>query len=167
MTQQKKSFAKKKGLGSRGQAFEAYRFLIAAVIALAVLVIIVGVINYFDQKRQDISFDNLYTGWQSAVSSPDGKVIQVAGLSFKKDTRFGKVQFVKLVNLVEDCVQFDANPATGFQLINGDETVEVQTSVQGNAYIQCTTDPPSGFTSNSACFAYCLISFGKSISVEP
>ncbi len=154
-------------MNSRGQAFEAYRFLIAAVIALAVLVIIVGVINYFDQKRQDISFDNLYTGWQSAVSSPDGKVIQVAGLSFKKDTRFGKVQFVKQANLVEDCVQFDANPPAGFQLINSDQTVEVQNTVQGNVYIQCHTEAPLGFTSNSACFAYCIISFGKSIVPAP
>ena len=156
-----------RAIGSaRGQAFEAYRVLIAVIIGLAVLLIILSAISYFDALRQSVSVNTLYSSWKSAVDSPNGKVVRASSLSFTKDTRFSRTQFTKQVGLEEGCLSFDADSGTGFKLDDSDADhpfVTVTGPIIGSVYMQCQTDnfiiPPGP----SSCFAYCLMSFGKAI----
>ncbi len=157
---------KKITMNSHGQAFEAYRVLIAVVLALAVLLIILSAISYFDALRQKVSTDTLYSSWKSAVDSPNGKVIRASNLSFTQDTRFSRGQFAKQVGLEEDCIQLDADPDTGYALDDSDPShpfVRVSRSIIGNIYMQCDAQnfiiPPGP----ASCYAFCLISFGKEI----
>ena len=101
----------KRHTGERGQAFEAYRVLIAAVIAIAVLVIIVSTISYFDRLKEEVSTDTLNASWKSAVDAPNGKVIRAQDLSFNQGTTFSRRAFAKQVNLVDTCLVFDAEKA--------------------------------------------------------
>lgn len=150
----------------RGQAFEAYRLLIAMVIALAVLVIILSAVSYFDDLRKRVSRDTLYSSFQSAVDSPNGKVVQASDLAFTKDTTYSRTQFAKQMGLDVECIQLDADKDSGF-ILNDDNPdapfVTVSSTIQGSVYMQCHTQnviiPPGPNT----CFAYCIISFGKTI----
>lgn len=151
----------------KGQAFEAYRVLIAMVIALAVLLIILSTITYFDKLREKVSLETLYSSWKSAVDSPNGKVILSRELFFPEESRFGRTQFAKQVSLDEACIQFDAEKSTGFILNDSDVDnpyVTVPSPVVGNVYMQCQIDnfitPPGPTT----CYAFCLISFGKLVA---
>ena len=72
-------------LNEKGQAFEAYRVLIAMVISLAILVIILSAVSYFDELRKKVSTDTVYSSWKSAVDSPNGKVVEARNLYFTKD----------------------------------------------------------------------------------
>ena len=157
----------KLAIGSaRGQAFEAYRLLIAMVLALAVLLIILSAISYFDSLRQKVSQDTMYSSWKSAVDSPNGKIIRASNLYFTAETRFSRVQFAKQVGLDSSCVQFDAEPDVGFEL--NDEDIDnpfvlVSQNVGGVVYFQCRADNFIIPLGDSSCLSYCLISFGKPI----
>ena len=148
-------------MNARGQSFEAFRVLIAMVIALAILVIILGVINYFDALRQTVSYDTLNSSWKSAYDSPNGKVTRVSGLFFSKDTRFSRTQFAKQVSLDNECITFDADTTLGYAF--DQDAVVVTNSTIGAIYMQCATDNIVG-AAGSNCNAYCLISFGKPIA---
>jgi hypothetical protein len=159
---------RKKGItmNQSGQAFEAYRVLIAMVLALAVLLIIVSTITYFDKLREKVSLETLYSSWKSAVDAPNGKVILARDLFFPAGTRFSRSQFSKQVSLDESCLQFDAEKATGFTLNDSDVEhpyVNVASSVGGNVYMQCYSNNDNGIVSDpiGSCYAYCLLSFGK------
>ena len=155
-----------KKMNQKGQAFEAYRLLIAMVIALAVLVIILSAVSYFDDLRKRVSRDTLYSAFQSAVDSPNGKVVQASDLAFTKDTTYSRVQFAKQMSLDPECVQLDADKDSGF-ILNDDNPdapfVTVASTIQGNVYMQCHTANVIS-SSLDTCFAYCIISFGKAIS---
>lgn len=153
-------------MNQKGQAFEAYRMLIAMVLALAVLLIILSAISYFDALRQKVSLDTLYSSWKSAVDSPNGKIIRASNLSFTQETRFSRVQFAKQVGLEPECLQFDASSDTGFQLNDeGGENqyVRVTQNLIGSVYFQCRADNYINPPGPSSCLAYCTISFGKLI----
>jgi hypothetical protein len=152
-------------MNQSGQAFEAYRVLIAMVIALAVLLIILSAVTYFDKLREKVSLDTLYSSWKSAVDSPNGKVILARELFFPKGTVFNRRQFAVQVNLEETCVVLDGEKSAGFALDDSDiehPRVTAVNSVVGNVYMQCetTNDTIPGFGN---CYAYCLLSFGKKV----
>lgn len=157
---------KKFKMNEKGQAFEAYRLLIAMVIALAVLVIILSAVAYFDDLRRKVSQDTLYSSFKSAVDSPNGKVVQASGLAFTAGTTYSRVQFARQASLEDECIQLDAGDDYGFRL-NEDNPdtpyVKVDSTLQGSVFFTCATDnfiiPPGPDT----CFVYCLISFGKAI----
>jgi hypothetical protein len=153
-------------MNQKGQSFEAYRVLIAAVIAIAVLVIIMGVIQYFDTLRNKVSLDTINASWKSAVDSPNGKIIRVSDLSFTIDTVFSRPQFSKQVNLEPECIAFDAERAAGYYLVDDDPEkphVKVVSNVLGNVFMQCDSENFIGTSDSAACYAYCLISFGKPV----
>ena len=58
-------------LDNKGQAFEAYRLLIDAILALLVLVIIVSAVNYLESLKTNISSERFYTGLKNAVKQPN------------------------------------------------------------------------------------------------
>lgn len=148
----------------RGQAFEAYRLLIAMAISLAVLTIIVATISYFDALRQQVSRDTLYTSWKSAVDSPNEQVVIARNLSFTQGTQFTRKTFAERASIDEACIQLDADSGAGFSLDpNAQAFVQAKTTLIGSVFMQCSLqnfiDPPGP----DDCFAYCLVSFGKLI----
>lgn len=153
-------------LNEKGQSFEAYRVLIAVVIATVTLMIILGVIQYFDTLRHEVSMDSMNASWKSAVDSPNGKIVRVSDLSFTKDTVFSRIQFSKPVTLEPECIAFDAERGAGFSLMDDDPDnpyVFVSGNVLGSVFIQCNSENFIGASDSASCYAYCLISFGKAI----
>ncbi|MEK6902188.1 MAG: hypothetical protein AABX02_01195 [archaeon] len=154
-------------LNEKGQAFEAYRVLIAMVISLAILVIILSAVSYFDELRKKVSTDTVYSSWKSAVDSPNGKVVEARNLYFTKDTRFNRRQFGLQVGLDEACLVLDAEKSTGYQLVDTDPLhpyVQVLNNLSGEVYFQCSTlNDDIGADGGVDCFAYCRLSFGKTI----
>ncbi|MFH0970405.1 MAG: hypothetical protein V1776_03010 [Candidatus Diapherotrites archaeon] len=163
----RKFYPIRKKMNNKGQAFEAYRVLIAMVISLAILTIILSAVTYFDTLREKVSIDTLYSSWKSAVDSPNGKVVLAKDLYFTSQTTFGKRQFALQAGLDEACIGFDAEKAAGFILndANPDKPVVTLTrGVVGNVYMECQTENFLLEPAPPDCYAYCLISFGKLIA---
>lgn len=155
-----------KKMNNKGQAFEAYRVLIAMIIALAVLLIILSTVAYFDELRKKVSTDTVYSSWKSAVDSPNGKIVEARNLYFTKDTRFNRRQFAIQVGLDEECLLLDAESSTGYQLVDSGPSpyVQVLNNLVGVVYFMCQTDNYISAPSDASCYAYCTLSFGKSIT---
>ena len=154
-------------LNQKGQAFEAYRLLIAMVIALAVLVIILSAVAYFDDLRRKVSQDTLYSSFKSAVDSPNSKVVKATSLAFVSGSTYSRTQFARQTSLEDECIQLDGDKSSGFDLDDSDPLhpfIRVASSIQGSMYFQCDTSnfiiPPGP----DSCFVYCIISFGKALT---
>ncbi len=154
-------------MNQKGQAFEAYRVLIAMVISLAILVIIVSAISYFDKLREKVSLDTIYSSWKSAADAPNGRVVLAKELYFTKDSRFGQRQFAQRAGLDEACISLDAETSAGFTLNDDDPDnpfVIVTSTTVGNVYMQCQTTNFLSTNAPDTCSEYCLISFGKLVA---
>lgn len=157
---------KTQSIGERGQAFEAYRVLIAMIIALAVLLIILSAVAYFDELRKKVSTDTVYSSFKSAVDSPNGRVVEARNLYFTQDTRFNRRQFAVQVGLDDECLMLDAEKTAGYELVDSDPEhpyVQSLSNLVGVVYFQCQTDNFVNAPADATCYAFCLLSFGKPI----
>lgn len=93
----------------KGQAFEAFRFLIAVIMALAVFLIILGIINYFETQKKIICQKRLLEGFESAFQSPNSDVIIREDICFEAGTVLNSLSFAKTVRMPEECITIKAN----------------------------------------------------------
>ncbi len=138
----------------RGQAFDAYRLLIGAVMGMLILVIIVSAITYFEDLRLEVSKQRFYDGLDNAVAQPNGEKLFVDSLVLKEGERFSSSQLASYMGLEDECVLFGDSGSGAFS--GDDELVVVETYVLASMNIVCETnfDSPS-----CSCDVCCTISF--------
>jgi len=90
----------------KGQEFEPFRMLIAAVMALVVLMIIIGAINYFNGLRVNVSKQRFYDGLENAVRQPNGQPFKIENLQFLRGDAFSAKGLGNIMGLPEGCVSF-------------------------------------------------------------
>ena len=147
-------------MNRQGQAFSAYKLLIGAIMGLAILTIIMGVIGYFEGLRVEIDRELFEDGFEAAVNSPDGKVI-VKEITLHESTYTSKGLAEKFSGLTKDCIEFDAANWTAFNLAEGKQAIVIKKSVKAKVYYCCTLQGcPEG------CNVCCRISFGRKIEAE-
>src|SRR3989344_3250730 len=105
----------------RGQSFEPFRMLIAAVMALAVLMIIIGAIQYFDDKQFGISKERFFDGINNGVRQPNGELLVVEHLQFQKGDTLSANGIGKNVGIDGDCITF-AGSGTNGAIVSPDRT---------------------------------------------
>ena len=142
-------------LGDRGQAFEPFKMLIAAVMALAVLLIIIGAIQYFDTKQFDISKQRFYDGISNAVKQPNSELLVVESLQFQAQEAFSSNGIGKNVGIQGECIGFSGSGLNGIQ--TSPEAVIFRERIQVDSYIKCTAQA-AGLCAPS-CEICCDISF--------
>ena len=98
----------------RAQEFEPFRMLIAAVFALAVLVIIIGAVNYFEGLRLDVSKQRFLDGLNNAVKQPNRRPLQMSGIQVQASTKRTSLEISKIVNLPEECILFGDGKSRAF-----------------------------------------------------
>lgn len=94
-------------LNQKGQGFEVFNLLIGAILALAILVIIISIINYLEDIKIDSSLESIEQKLKNASQSPDGSVFVSEEVILPKDYSFNSKQVSRILNIREECVEFD------------------------------------------------------------
>ncbi len=127
----------------KGQEFEVFNILIGAVLALAILVIIVSIINYFEGIKVDSSRQAIEKKVENAAQSPDGSVFVVRDIVVPQNQSFSSKYFAEeVLNLDERCIEFDfPYELTSMQYPDAYSTyknrIEFTKRIQTDFYVVC------------------------------
>ena len=145
-------------MNQKGQAFDAYRLLLGAILGLLILVIIVSAVNYFEDLRLQVSQQRFYDGLENAVSQPNSELLVIEDLVFKEGQRFSAVQLGKRMGLEENCLSFSSDCSGGFECDS--ELVIVTDYILANVKTICETNLESTeLFCSSSCEVCCEIAF--------
>ncbi|MEK6957651.1 MAG: hypothetical protein AABW99_01590 [archaeon] len=151
-------------MNSSAQAFEVYRLLIGAIIALLILVIIVGAINYFDNLTIDVSRQRFFSGLSNAVDQPNGESLMIENVVFRRGEAFTSRALALQMGIGENCIEFAGSDSSGISM--GDGIVTVKEKLKTDVFVKCETnsqDNPA-MAVPSGCEIACEIGFGEPIS---
>ena len=136
------------------QAGAVFRLMIDAIIGLVILGTILSTLTYFDQQQMNNSVKEFQSFLYTAVSTPNGKIIDSGNLTFNKDTGFTTIDFELITTHKSEC--FLITGAIGAADIKPNAIKFLQKS-QIRVFAKCepVNDPNCNF--------FCTISFGKKI----
>ena len=150
---------------TRAQSGAVFRLMIDGIIGMAILLIILSAMSYFNALRISASNEKFYSLVSSATNSPTGKVFEEKGLIFNPGG-FSGVSIRNKTNIYEGCFEFQSNLVS--TKINTDKTqIEFTNPIEANIYVQCSSLGQScAYDAEKCCEMKCIISFGKKIIVE-
>ncbi len=150
----------------RAQAEAVFRLMIDSVIGLAILLVILSALNYFQGQVVVQSKADFITLVKNAVNSPTGAVLKSSELTFTNKYAVDSSDLQNWTQLSQNCFKFSSRG--GSAVTSSDEKgVQFTQNIKMVVYAQCTTvqgcdlrTPPESW---SSCCNQCLISFGKII----
>lgn len=142
----------------KGQEFIGYKMLIGAIVALFILMIIIGAINYFSTLREDISDQVVINGLEAAANSPNGDVIKRSDVTLHEGS-YSARSFSKATGVEEECIYLSSINTSSFYKDIVFNAIVVNESVLADIYFRCNT----GSICTSGCEICCDVSFGGPI----
>ena len=138
--------------------FWPFRLLVAAIFGLAVLLIIISAINYFNTMRLRESEEKLMEGLHSAINAPTTPDKLENGLVLREDLSFARgvysvKPFSNRFNMPVDCIKFQSY-RTNFEVMD-EKRMNVKYDAKADVYFQCV------YQSADPCSIVCYISIGK------
>ncbi|MBT7241658.1 MAG: hypothetical protein HN878_04155 [Candidatus Diapherotrites archaeon] len=154
-------------LETRAQSGAVFRLMIDGIIGLAILLIIISALSYFQALRVQAANDKFYSLVESATNSPNGKVFVEKNLLFTPGG-FNTISIRNKTNIFEGCFEFQSRLVSA-KIIGGEgeaSTVTFANVVETNVYAQCNPEG-SGcpIDDQECCDMKCIISFGKKLDV--
>ena len=155
-------------MNQRGQEFETFNVLIGAVLALAILVIIISLINYLDDIKITSSKQAIEQKLKSAAQSPDGSVFVAKGVELQENSSFNSVRFGQIMNIEPECIEFDfpQGISSMYYPNSSKNAVGFSRRIQTDFYVLCQKDDIDFHNYDTlrcdldACEFCCLASFG-------
>ncbi|MBU2099864.1 hypothetical protein KKG83_05415 [Candidatus Micrarchaeota archaeon] len=156
-------------LNQKGQEFEVFNVLIGAVLALAILVIIISLINYLEDLKVTSSRQVIEQKLKSAAQSPDGSIFVAKGVILPQDSSFNSQQFGFILNIEPECIEFDFPQEINSMYYpnSSKNTIGFSKRVQTEFYVLCQKEDIdfSGYNGTLECNSEncefcCLASFG-------
>lgn len=155
-------------MNSKGQEFEVYNLLIGAILALAILVIIISLIDFLDNNRITSSVQAIQQKIKSSAQSPDGSLFAAKNVLLSENHVFNSITFSKILNIDEQCIAFDIPDVSWVEYPNYPEKniVVFTRKTQTDFYILCNTENinfhsySDTLICDSSCEFCCLASFG-------
>ncbi len=159
-------------VNQKGQSFEVFNLLIGAILALAILVIIISIINYLEEIKVDSSLEAIEQKLKNASQSPDGRIFVSNEVVIPKDYSFNSKQVSKILNISEECVEFDFPQNAKWAVYpNSPERnlVFFPKRIETNFYVVCQSSDERLYHSDfslmqcpaDSCVEFCcLLSFG-------
>tara|TARA_Y100000310_G_scaffold131592_1_gene130770 strand:+ start:633 stop:1061 length:429 start_codon:yes stop_codon:yes gene_type:complete len=142
-------------MDSKAQAFAPFRMLIGAVMAMLILVIIIGAIDYFDGLEITVSRQRFYDGLNNAINQPNETILQVEDAKFSEGTTFSTLGLSKISGLESECLEFVDTDSPTFLV--EDDLLTIREKVLTDVFIKCETE-------NGSCVIFCELSFGADFS---
>jgi len=149
------------GYEQRAQSEAVFRLMIDSVVGLAVLVIILSAISYFNDQEKLNSISAFRSVIISATSSPDGTIISSQkALTFAQGGSFAAIDLQEWTNVSENCFTFDSS-LTSTKVSNSGKRIEFLQGLQIKAHARCITDYGCDILDKEGCCMQCIITFGK------
>ena len=152
----------------KAQAEAVFRLMIDSVIGLAILLVILSALNYFQGQVVVQSKSDFISLVKNAVNTPTGIVLKSGELTFPNKFSVDTIDLQSWTNLSEKCFRFDSRGS--ITLSEDKQKIEFTQSLKTIVYAQCFTQlgcNPYGVVSNwNECCNQCTVSFGIPISVE-
>jgi hypothetical protein len=152
----------------RAQAEAVFRLMIDSVIGLAILLVILSALQYFQGQVVVQSKADLISLVQNAVNTPTGIVLKSGELTFPNKFSIDGVDLQTWTNLSANCFKF--NSRGSIMLSDDEQKIEFTQSLKTIVYAQCFTqvgcDPYTVPDDWSSCCNQCTVSFGVPISID-
>jgi len=169
ITRKKSTFGKVTHVFSqenRAQSGAVFRLMIDSVIGLAILLVIISVLAYFNALRIQAAQEKFFSLVTSATNSPNGKVFSESNLLFTP-SGISTITIRNKTNIYEGCFHFESN-LTNVKISDGGSgdasKIDFTSNVETNVYARCTLkEEQCDIDSEDCCEVDCLISFGKKI----
>lgn len=153
----------RKFLNEKGQEYAGFQLLIDIVMALAILVIILSVINYFEEQKIIASQRAFLDKMQSAVNAPNQGIIKADNLILPQGVI--SAEFIAANTPVKaKCVEFTARPDSAFTLASDKTFVKINQKIEADIFLKCIVG--SQYGSAVDCSESCLISIGREIKED-
>jgi hypothetical protein len=155
----------KESFSERGQSGAVFRLLIDSIVGLAILVMILGALFYFETLNASASRQEFFSKVTAAVNSPNGIVVESTGRLVFHKGGFSNGDMESLTGYPKDCFEFQSNLA--FAKAPTGEIIEFTGNIKSKVYVQCVTTGNDCSVEEEqdagCCEIECLISFGKNI----
>ena len=143
----------------KGQYFAPYRLVLGAAIGSMILLIILGVVSYFESLKETLTYETIVSGIKSAVASPNGMVVKKPNVFIKSST-FSKRFFAEVAGVEEECIILQAPDSGVVHLIeNAIQAIVVEKGVAINLYFKCCMQT----NGDEDCEMECWISFAEKL----
>ena len=151
----------------RAQSEVVFRLMIDSIVGLAILVIIISAVSYFNDQAITQSKADFVRTVQYASSSPDGQVITSKDLTFARGFGVDSSDLQNWTGYAAKCFSF-RSILSSVQVTNDSKRVEFNQNIGLKVFSKCVSfsscDPAD--KENSCCIC-CIISFGKATTEEP
>jgi hypothetical protein len=150
---------------NKAQAEAVFRLMIDSVVGLAILLIIVSLINYFNTQVIEQSKNDFVTLVKSSVSASNGSIITSSGdLTFARGFGVDGLDAQNWTQVNEKCFHFVSSASEGSIKLVGDTKVEFSQTLAIKVYSQCVPDQSCNpYDPENSCCMQCTISFGKKL----
>lgn len=146
-------------LNTRGQSSDVFRLLVAAILGLAVLLIVLGIITLVEQQKFQLSELRFYDGFGNAVNLPTNQIFEEEKLAFKSGEMFTAEALAMQFKVKEECIRFKSgNPQIRVQ--SSPNSVVMANQLQTDVFFRCEYSAvPLGFCSSGD--LYCEVWFAE------
>jgi len=142
--------------------------MIDSIIGLAILVIIISAISYFDGLALQQSLSDFRSLVISSTQSPDGRVFNSPKeLTFPEGQAFSALDLESWANVGAKCFEFDSGPKLSVRVSNDRGQAEFLTRLNLFVYSKCVTNlcDPTDQSNPDNCCMCCKVVFGKKIDL--
>ncbi len=128
----------------------------AAVLGLSILVIILGIITYFENYKYQLSQERFYATLKSAMNTPTSELLKEKKVLFKGGEIYSSQMFEKVYSIPSECFSVQS-PMTQLVKTIGTNSVQILQPTQLDVFYRCD---PAGICP-AGCNTCCTISFGR------
>lgn len=146
---------------NNAQSEAVFRIMVDSIVGLVILVIIMGMLSYFNDQTVAQSLKDFQSIVVSASNTPDGSVVSSSTLSFQKGTAFGASDLELWTGYPAQCFEFQSIYSS-IEVTSDQKNISFTQNLQTHIFAKCTS-PSCDITDKTDCCIECQISFGKKL----
>ena len=147
-------------MNSKGQETATFELLVVAIMALAIMLIVLSISDYFSSLRFQASEKAFNSALKSAVNSPNGAVIIAEGIILHTGKKTTQLFSNEAAGLEPECFSIVGPESNSWQISEEGKTISILKSVETDVFFQCVLGGDYASTAGS-CEESCRVSFGE------
>jgi len=151
-------------MNSNGQESATFELLVVAIMGLAIMLIVLGIADYFSNLSFQASERTFIDSLKSAVNSPNSSQIVASEIRLGAGSKT-VASFSKQTSIPAGCFSIDARLAQSIEL-HENTRIDIKEPSEMDIFIRCVLGPDYASDSSLLCEESCLVSFGKEIEVS-
>lgn len=143
-----------------GQGFSVFRLLIGAIMGLMILLIILGITNYFEQMRLNLGVQKVNQSFLTAANKHNGTVIKLENVELPAGTEFSSLSFSNGSGVEKNCIRITGMETPDIvysSIASGGYSVKIGHYAMLSIYFRCET------SATADCEVYCTVSLNKKL----